>query len=86
MDEFYKVKCCRGLCLQVDSLGMCLGVCSTDFENATQVYFKNKSEFLRAGKPWVDIEDFELTRKPTVEVALDVPIDAGAPSGLRNRR
>jgi hypothetical protein len=75
MDDFYKNKSCRGLCSQADELGMCMGVCSSDFENATQVYFKKKIEFIQAGKQWVDIEDFEVVRKPKLDVKPNIPAE-----------
>lgn len=64
MDEVYKIKACRGLCQQVDDLGMCMGLCSTDFTYARGAYFKHKERFLAAGKPWEEIEDFERPPQP----------------------
>jgi hypothetical protein len=64
MNDVYSVKACRGLCQQVDDIGMCVGLCSTDFNYARSAYFKYKENFLAAGKPWEEIEDFERPPQP----------------------
>lgn len=74
MDDVYKVKACRGLCQQVDDIGMCIGLCSTDFSYARTAYFKHKENFLAAGKPWEEIEDFERPPQPKPVPEQRIPV------------
>tara|TARA_Y100001956_G_scaffold31187_1_gene30632 strand:+ start:6664 stop:6939 length:276 start_codon:yes stop_codon:yes gene_type:complete len=74
MDDVYKVKACRGLCQQVDDIGMCIGLCSTDFSYARTAYFKHKENFLAAGKPWEEIEDFERPPQPKPAPEQRIPV------------
>ncbi len=69
MDDVYKVKACRGLCQQIDDIGLCVGLCSTDFTYARSAYFKHKENFIAAGKPWEEIEDFERPPQPKPHLA-----------------
>lgn len=94
MNDVYSVKACRGLCQQVDDIGMCMGLCSTDFNYARSAYFKYKENFQAAGKPWEEIEDFERPPQPQPKKApapeQRIPIkeqDTIAPnSSIRPRR
>ena len=74
MDDVYKVKACRGLCQQVDDIGMCIGLCSTDFSYARTAYFKHKENFLAAGKPWEEIEDCERPPQPKPAPEQRIPV------------
>jgi hypothetical protein len=55
----YSVKLCQGLCLQIDSLGMCVGLCSTSEERVAEVYTVIKDRKKKSGTPWEDIPGIE---------------------------
>lgn len=71
MDDIYEKKICKGMCLQADDLGLCMGICGTDNTYAQAVYDKFKSRAVSQGKPWEPIADFEQ-KQPKPEQNIPV--------------
>lgn len=71
MDDIYEKKICKGMCLQADSLGLCMGICGTDNAYAQQAYDKFKERANSQGKPWTPIIHFE---KGGPALQNDIPV------------
>jgi len=71
--SFYQNRHCKGLCAQVESTGMCMGICTVSDEFALECYQRYKDN-PPPGKPLVPIEFFEkqLAASPPKETGPSV--------------
>ncbi len=63
----YSKRNCKGLCLQIDNIGMCVGFCSTSIEFVNKRYHHFKKEALKRDGEWEPIEYFEEIGPETEE-------------------
>lgn len=74
---------CKGLCQQLDSLQICMGICSTDPDFAQSTYDRHKDHAIKTGGKWTPIEYFEnrtgVSPSPEVQ-AVPVNVQQQRPS------